>query len=277
MRIRLGHSPDPDDAFMVWALSEGLVDTGDLQIELVPADIQTLNEWARDKRLEVSAVSLHAYTYVADEYRLMSCGASFGEGYGPVVVSLPGKRKADILRGQIAVPGAMTTAYCLARMAWGEFSVLEVPFHKVIDMVKTGQAGAGIIIHEDQLCYQDVGLDLCCNLAKWWSDNSGGLPLPLGVMVVRRDLGERWAVKIARLFRASIEYGLEHRGEALEYALQFSTSSDVKLCDRFISMYVNDMAVDFGSRGEEAIRSFLRKGAELGLWQWEVPCDYVLR
>ena len=271
--IRLGHSPDPDDAFMVWALAEDRVDTRGLDFERVPADIQTLNEWAREGRLEATAISAHTYPYVAETYVLLPHGASMGSGYGPVVVA---SEPCDLngLRGkEIAIPGTLTTAYLVLRMALGEFRYREVPFDEILDEVKAGRAEAGLVIHEGQLLYATAGLAKCLDLGEWWLLETG-LPLPLGVNVARRDLGEHLP-ELSAVLLASIEAALENRREAMRYAMRFGRGIELDVADRFVGMYVNELTCDYGEEGREAIRELFARAHAAGALPAPVPVEFV--
>jgi 1,4-dihydroxy-6-naphthoate synthase len=271
MLIRIGHSPDPDDAFMFWALVEGAVDDGGFEFEFVTEDIQTLNEWALEGRLDVTAISLATYPLVQDRYMLLPHGASMGSGYGPVVVarepiSLAGLREAEIL-----IPGRNTTAFLVLRMALGDdLRCRELPFDEIIDAVKDGRADAGLVIHEGQLTYASSGLKKCLDLGEWWLLETG-LPLPLGVNVARRELGPEVLPRLSGVLRSSIEAGLENRMEAMAFALQFGRGIDVNLADRFVGMYVNDLTRDFGDEGRQAVEEVLRRGA----WDAPVRVEFV--
>jgi 1,4-dihydroxy-6-naphthoate synthase len=258
--IRIGHSDDPDDAFMVWALDAGAVDSRGFAFELVPADIQTLNEWALDGRLEVTALSLAAYPRVQDRYALLPHGASFGVGYGPIVVTRE-PRSLEELRGlEIVVPGTLTTAFLALRLALdGDYAYREVRFDKILDEVRAGRADAGLLIHEGQLTYADAGVVKSLDLGEWWQGETG-LPLPLGVNVVRRDVDR--SDELADVLRDSIEAGLEHRDEALAYAQRFARDLDETLADRFVDMYVNDLTRDYGEEGRRAVSEFLARAQD---------------
>jgi 1,4-dihydroxy-6-naphthoate synthase len=250
--IRIGHSADPDDAFMAWALEVGKVDTRGLDLELVPSDIQTLNEWALDGRLEVTALSAGAYPAVADRYVLLPHGASFGEGYGPIVVA---RGDVDLHEVEIATPGALTTATRVLRRALGQdVRTRDLPFDEVLGEVVDGRAAAGLLIHEGQLTYADHGLRKVLDLGRWWQESTG-LPLPLGVVVARRDL-ERLA-DVSAVVREAIDVGLANRDEAMRYAMDFGRGIDAATADEFVSMYVNDLTLDMGERGREAIAALL--------------------
>jgi 1,4-dihydroxy-6-naphthoate synthase len=270
--VRVGHSPDPDDAFMYWALTTDLVDTRGFRFEQVLADIQTLNHWARAARLEVTAISLAAYPFVQEDYALLPHGASIGSGYGPIVVARSAL-EVDELRGiEIVVPGAMTTAFLTLRLVLGEFAYHELPFERIPDEVASGRADAGLLIHEGQLTFSEQGLVKVLDLGEWWLLETG-LPLPLGVNVARRDI-ERLG-ELSAVLHEAIECGLDHRAEALEYALQFGRGIDAAVADRFVSMYVNDLTKDYGDEGRSAVSELLRRGDEIGAFPGRVSVDWV--
>jgi 1,4-dihydroxy-6-naphthoate synthase len=278
--IRVGHSPDPDDAFMFHALANGKIDTAPYRFEHELVDIETLNRRAFEGDLELTAVSIHAYAYLADQYVLCSCGASMGDRYGPLVVAKD-KRPIDELRTmRIAVPGTLTSAYLALRLyAGGEVRHTVVPFDEIIRAVQAGEyrgdpIDAGLIIHEGQLTYADQGLSLIIDLGQWWHGETG-LPLPLGANAIRRDLGAETIRDVVRLLRESIQYGLAHREEALEYAMQFGRDLDRGRADRFVGMYVNDWTLDVGPRGREAVRQFLRRGHAEGIIPQLVAPEFV--
>ena len=274
MLIRLGHSPDPDDAFMFWALSEGRVETRGLEFEHVLRDIQTLNEWARKGRLETTAISLHAYPFVQDRYVLLPHGASMGSGYGPVVVSRERLTRERLQGVEIAVPGRMTTAFLVLRLYLGEFRYREVPFDRILGEVVSGAAPAGLLIHEGQLTYGEAGLAKSADLGEWWLLETG-LPLPLGVNVARRDLGEETLHELSEVLRESIEAGLANRRRAMAYAMQFGRGLDENLADRFVGMYVNDFTCDYGDEGRQAVRELLRRAEAIGAYEQPVRLDFV--
>ena len=252
--IRIGHSADPDDAFMAWAFEAGILDTRGLDFELVPADIQTLNQWALEGRLEVTALSAGAYPAVADRYLLLPHGASFGEGYGPIVVS-PEELSLDELRKvEIATPGALTTASRVLRRALGEVATRDLPFDAILDEVTSGRARAGLLIHEGQLTYAEHGLHKLLDLGVWWRDETG-LPLPLGVVVARRDL-ERPG-DVSAVIREAIDAGLANREEAMRYAMTFGRGIDAATADQFVEMYVNDLTLEMGEQGRAALALLL--------------------
>jgi 1,4-dihydroxy-6-naphthoate synthase len=274
MRIRLGHSPDADDAFMFWALAEERVDRRGFEFEHVLRDIQTLNEWALEGRLEVTAISLHAYPFVQDRYVLLPHGASMGSGYGPVVVSRAPMTKAELRDVEIAVPGKMTTAFLVLRMYLGDFAHRVVAFDEILDAVKDGGAEAGLLIHEGQLTYESEGLEKVVDLGEWWLLETG-LPLPLGANVARRDLGPDVLHELSGVLADSIAAGLENRAEAMRYALQFGRGLDTALGDRFVGMYVNELTQDYGEEGREAVRELLRRGEAIGAFDQPVHVDFV--
>jgi len=266
--LTLGHSPDPDDAFMFYGLARELVPTGNFRFEHVLQDIQTLNERATRGELDISAISLHAYAYVSDKYALLPSGASMGDGYGPMVVAKEKLSKAEISRKCIAVPGTMTSAFLalqlyLAKPA-SEFSYVVVPFDEIFRAVRTGRAEAGLIIHEGQLTYRNEGLEVCEDLGQWWARENEGLPLPLGGNVIHKRFEAPMQKSISDILSASIRYSLDHRAAAVEHALKYARDMGRDLADQFVGMYVNHWTLDYGERGREAIRRFLGRGFEMG-------------
>jgi 1,4-dihydroxy-6-naphthoate synthase len=274
LQIRVGHSPDPDDAFMYWALTTDLVDTRGHAFEQVLGDIQTLNQWARCGRLEVTAISLAAYPFVQEDYALLPHGASIGAGYGPIVVARESLSTADLRAQEIVVPGAMTTAFLALRLVLGDFAYREVPFDEIPDEVASGRADVGLLIHEGQLTFEDFGLTKVLDLGEWWLLETG-LPLPLGVNVVRRDLGEDVLADVSAVLREAIQCGLDHRADALEYALEFGRGIDAAVADRFVAMYVNELTQDYGDEGRKAVTELLRRGEALGAFPEPVQLDFV--
>jgi 1,4-dihydroxy-6-naphthoate synthase len=275
LRIRLGHSPDPDDAFMFWGLAAGRVDPRDFEFEHVLEGIQTLNEWALEGRLEVTAISLHTYPFVQDRYVILPHGASMGSGYGPVVVSKRPLEKGDLREIEIAVPGRMTTAFLtLGLYLDSEFRFREVPFDRIMDEVEEGRAEAGLLIHEGQLTYGRRGLELVVDLGEWWLLETG-LPLPLGINVARRDLGDDVLPELSDVLRDSIRAGLANRDEALEYALQYGRGLSTELADKFVGMYVNELTEDYGEEGRQAVAELLRRGEEAGAFERPVNVEFV--
>lgn len=275
--IRLGHSPDPDDAFMFHALADELIPTDGFRFEHVLRDIETLNDWAKEGRLEVTALSVHAYAYLADGYRLLPHGASMGEQYGPMVVAREPLDPAELPRLKVAIPGALTSAFLELQLAVGRIAdPVIVPFDRILDVVEAGEVDAGLVIHEGQLTYETQGLQSVIDLGQWWHELTGGLPLPLGANAVRRDLDEGDTLaRLSRILRDSIAYGLEHRAAALEYAEGFGRGLDRGLADRFVGMYVNDRTLDYGEDGRAAVAELLRRGHEAGLIDRAVVVDFV--
>ncbi len=277
-RLRLGHSPDPDDAFMFYGLASGAVADPEFEFEHLLQDIQTLNEWALEGRLEVTAMSLHAYAHAADRYALLPHGASVGRRYGPLVVAAAPMPPAALRDPAvtIAVPGELTTATLVLRLAAGDGARrLVVPFDRVFAAVKAGEADAGLIIHEGQLTYRREGLVKVLDLGEWWDAESGGLPLPLGVNAVRRDLGPQTMARVSRLLRASIEYSLAHRQAAIEHALPYARNMGRELADRFVGMYVNADTLDYGPDLREAIRRLLARAHAAGLVPRLPPLEFA--
>jgi 1,4-dihydroxy-6-naphthoate synthase len=277
-RLRLGHSPDPDDAFMFYGLASGAVADPEFEFEHLLHDIQTLNEWAQTGRLEITALSLHAYAHVAGRYALLPHGASVGRRYGPLVVAR-GAMPVEALRDPattIAVPGELTTATLAFRLAAGDRARrVVVPFDRVFAHVKGGRADCGLVIHEGQLTYRNEGLVKVLDLGEWWDEDTGGLPLPLGVNAVRRDLGEDVMGRVSRLLRASIEYGLAHREAAIRHALPYARDMGADLADRFVGMYVNRDTLEYGPDLREAIRRLLARAHQAGIVPRPVPVHFV--
>ncbi len=270
VKIRIAHSPDSDDAFMFYPLVKGLIDTEGLEIEHILADIETLNREALKGTYEVSAISFHAYPYVADKYAVLPSGGSVGEGYGPIVVA---KEELSSLKGKkIAVPGELTTAFLTLKLYEPEFEHVVIPFDQIINAVLEGKVDAGLVIHEGQLSYKDYGLKKIVDLGEWWKEKYG-LPLPLGCNVVRKDLGRELIKKMERLMRQSVEYALKEREKALTYAINYARdlSEDPERTQKFVSMYVNERTVDYGEDGREAVRLLLKLGKERGIIEAEIP------
>ena len=261
--IQVAHSPDSDDAFMFYALAEGLIDTGDLRYQHTLQDIETLNQRALKGELEVTAVSIHAYAYLTDRYALLPHGASMGDGYGPRLVARQPTPRAAVRGKRIAVPGLMTSAYLALRLYEPEFTPVVTPFDQIDEAVLSGAVDLGLLIHEGQLTYQDQGLHLVADMGVWWHDETG-LPLPLGGNVVRLDLGEELIGRLSRHLRDSIVYGLQHRTAALDHSMRYARGLDRAKADTFVGMYVNDWTLDYGDKGREAVRLFLARGAKAG-------------
>ncbi|MCB9517143.1 MAG: ABC transporter substrate-binding protein [Candidatus Latescibacteria bacterium] len=275
MDILLGHSPDPDDAFMFYGLAKGGVDPGPYRFTHILQDIETLNRRALNGELHISAVSIHAYAHLQDKYALLSSGASMGDGYGPMLVARPGLTLDEAKRRTIAVPGTLTSAFLALRLAIGDYEHAVVPFDEITQRVAAGEYDAGLIIHEGQLTYASEGLNLLLDLGIWWGDETGGLPLPLGGNAVRRDLGAARMAELNGILKASIAYGLEHREEAVKYALDFGRGLDLGLADRFVGMYVNELTLDYGERGRESIARFLRLAHERGYLDAPVEVQFI--
>ena len=271
-KIRIGHSPDSDDAFMFYALAKGLIPTGPYKIVHVVEDIETLNQRALAAELEVTAISVHAYAYVAKDYMFMPCGASIGDQYGPLVVS---KAPMDTLAGKrIAIPGKMTTAYLTLSLFEPNFEAEPRPFDKILDAVQQDEVDAGLIIHEGQLTYAREGLHKVIDLGEWWYEETG-LPLPLGANVIRRNLGTEKIRKITALLKQSIEYSLEHRESGLAYAMTYARDMETSLADKFVGMYVNDYTLDYGEKGRAGVRELLHRGNAAGIIPHRVDADFV--
>lgn len=276
--LRLGHSPDPDDAFMFYGLARGLIDTGRYRFEHVLQDIQTLNQRAKNGELEITAISIHAYPYVADKYALTSCGSSMGDQYGPMVVARRPMRLEELRGKKIAIPGKLTTAFLALQLCLGKageaFETEVVHFDQIPAFVRDGKADAGLIIHEGQLTFGQMGLHLLVDMGVWWHQQTG-LPLPLGGNCIRRDLGMPVMQEVTDILKQSIQFSLDHRKEAVDYALQFGRDLNRQLADEFVGMYVNQWTLDYGDRGREAISELLKRGAKAGLVPEIGEIDYV--
>jgi 1,4-dihydroxy-6-naphthoate synthase len=272
--ITVAHSPDSDDAFMHYALAEEKLDAEGLEFRHILKDIETLNKWALEGRHEVSAVSIHAYAYLADKYALLPHGASMGDRYGPVVVAREPMTVEDLAGKRVAIPGKMTTAWLALQLVASGFEAVEVPFDEIIDAVKAGRVDAGLLIHEGQLTYGSEGLHKVIDLGEWWYEETG-LQLPLGGNAIRRDLGPELTAKVSRLLRESIRYALEHREEALAYAMQFARDLPEELADRFVGMYVNEVTLDYGEDGRRAVQLLLDRAFERGLIPKKVEVEFV--
>ncbi|HEV2327172.1 MAG TPA: MqnA/MqnD/SBP family protein [Verrucomicrobiae bacterium] len=277
--LTLGHSPDPDDAFMFYGLAKDLVPAQGFQFQHILQDIQTLNERATRGELDISAVSIHAYAYVSDKYALLPSGASMGDGYGPMLVAKQKWSRAEIAGKKIAVPGTMTSAFlalqlCLEKPA-KELNYVVVPFDQIFRAVKSGQADVGLIIHEGQLTYENEGLVVCEDLGVWWNTQNDGLPLPLGGNVIRKKFSPEIRCKISGILTASIQYSLNHRPEAVQHALQYARDMGRDLADKFVGMYVNHWTLDYGERGRESIRRFLGRAFEMGILPHRQELEFV--
>ncbi len=273
--IHIAHSPDSDDAFMFYALARGKIDTRGFEFKHVLSDIETLNQKARDGIYEVSAISFHAYPWVAARYALLSSGSSMGDGYGPILIAKQ-PWSAEVIRNKkIAIPGRWTTAFLALRIYEPQVQVEVMPFHEILPAVARGQIDLGLIIHEGQLTYLQEGVHKVLDLGAWWKERTQGLPLPLGGNVIRRDLGEENCRTISQILREGICYGLEHRQEALAYALEFARGLDQRLADRFVGMYVNELTVDYGERGRAALRRLFTEAFDRQLIPEIPPLEFV--
>ncbi len=278
--IRVGHSPDPDDAFMFHALANDKIPTGNLRFTHELQDIETLNRRALKGELEVTAVSIHAYSFLLDKYALLPSGCSMGDKYGPMVVTRKPMKVEDLPGVTIAVPGTLTTAFLTLKLLFESIGATDklkyevIPFDEIIPALAAGKYEAGLIIHEGQLTFQNQGLHLCVDLGVWWQDRTG-LPLPLGGNVIRKDLGAPLMAEVSRLLKESIRYGLDHRREALAHALQYARDMDIELADKFVGMYVNDWTLDYGDRGRAAIRRLLDEGHRAGVIPAPVEVEFV--
>jgi 1,4-dihydroxy-6-naphthoate synthase len=273
--IKVGHSPDPDDAFMFYALAKDKIDTGNYRFTHELQDIESLNRRAFSGELELTAVSLHGYAYLSDKYALCSCGASMGDNYGPMVVAREAWSVDDLRGKTIAVPGTYTSAFLALKLVLGDDFEHEIhPFDEILNVVEQGKTDAGLIIHEGQLTYANQGLKLIVDLGEWWHEETG-LPLPLGANAIRRDLGEQAMEEVTALLKQSIQFGLDHREEALAYALQFGRDLDNKKADKFVGMYVNDWTLDFGEAGRESVKLFLDRGYDAGIIPHQVKLDFI--
>lgn len=268
--ITVGHSPDPDDAFMFYGLSSGKVKLDGIEIRHVLKDIQTLNELALRSQLDVTAISAHAYAYVADKYWIMKTGASMGEGYGPVIVSRKYKTPDDLRGKMVGTPGPLTTATLLFKIFTDGIHIIDMPFDKIMEAVDAEEVDAGLLIHEGQITYGTLGYNKILDFGKFWEKETSGLPLPLGLDVVRKDLGEDLARKLSQGLRESISYGYQHQDESIPYALQWGRGIDRKLGERFVKMYVSDLTIDMGERGKKALEVLFQKAFEKKLIQ-KVP------
>ena len=300
-KLTLGHSPDPDDAFMFYGLAKGLIPTRGFAFEHILQDIQTLNERATRGELDISAISIHAYAYVSGQYALLPSGASMGDGYGPMLVAKQNFSREEILRQKIAVPGTMTSAFLALQLWLGEvspkskvqspksdgstqnselntpdFDFVVVPFDQIFSAVKDGIADVGLIIHEGQLTFQNEGLVCCADLGVWWGRENGGLPLPLGGNVIHKRHAPATRKVISDILTASIQFSLDHRAEAVQHALQYARDMGRELADQFVGMYVNHWTLDYGERGRESIRRFLGRAHERGLIPHRQELEFVV-
>ena len=284
--LTLGHSPDPDDAFMFYALAKDLIPTHGFRFEHILQDIQTLNERATRGELDITAVSIHAYAYVSDKYALLPSGASMGDGYGPMLVAKQKFSREEILHKKIAVPGTMTSAFLALQLWLGttrnskletrNFDYIVVPFDKIFEAVRSGAADIGLIIHEGQLTYQNEGLVVCQDLGVWWGQENQGLPLPLGGNVIHKRFDPATRKAISDVLTASIQFSLDHRAEAVQHALQYARDMGRDLADKFVGMYVNHWTLDYGDNGRESIRRFLGQAYERGLIPHRQELEFVV-
>jgi 1,4-dihydroxy-6-naphthoate synthase len=272
--ISVAHSPDSDDAFMFYALATNKLDTGDIHFTHVLKDIQSLNEMATRGVYDVTAVSFHAYAYISDKYALLPHGASIGDNYGPVVVAREPHAAAHISKLKVAVPGKLTSAFLALRLFNSEFAYEVVPFDQIIEAVQMGRCDAGLLIHEGQLFYEKLGLHKVIDLGEWWHERTR-LPLPMGGNAIRRDLGPEMMHKVSQFLRESIRYSLDHRDDALRYAMQFARDMDTETADRFVAMWVNELTLDYTERGRAAVRRLLDEGFERGIIPHRARVEFI--
>ena len=277
--LTLGHSPDPDDAFMFYGLAKGLIPTHGFEFQHILQDIQTLNERATCGELDITAISIHAYAYVSSQYALLPSGASMGDGYGPMLVAREPLTRATIASRKIAVPGTMTSAFLALQLWLGrpakQLSFVVVPFDQIFKAVRSGMADVGLIIHEGQLTWQNEGLQVCQDLGAWWTRENDGLPLPLGGNVIHKRFEPAVRKQVSDILTASIRYSLDHRADAVRHALQYARDMGRELADRFVGMYVNHWTLDYGERGRESIRRFLGRAFEQGLLPHRQELEFV--
>ena len=272
--ITVAHSPDSDDAFMFYGLATNKLETDGLKFEHTLKDIQKLNEDAKNGVFDVTAISFHAFAYVADKYALLPHGASIGDKYGPILVSKDPRKASEIGSMKIAIPGELTSAFLALRIYNSDFEYVVVPFDEIIDAVQKEKVDAGLLIHEGQLFYNRLGLHKVLDLGEWWFEKTG-LPLPMGGNVIRRDLGTELMQQVSKYLHESIVYSMDNREDALAYAMQFARDMQPELADRFVAMWVNDLTLDYGDRGREAVRRLLKEGHEKGIIPHEVKVDFV--
>jgi 1,4-dihydroxy-6-naphthoate synthase len=272
--ITLGHSPDPDDAFMFYALAADKIETGDLAFRHIIEDIETLNRRAMKTELDVTAISIHAYAYVLDQYALLTSGASMGENYGPMVIARESMSLDEVRSKKIAVPGEMTTAFLTLQLCLGKVETIVIAFDKIMDAVERGEADAGLLIHEGQLTYSARGFSKIIDLGEWWMEQTG-LPLPLGGNAIKKSLGPELIGRVSDLLKQSIEYGLEHREDAVRHSLKYARGMHTDLTDKFVGMYVNDYTIDYGERGRKAVRLLLTRAFEAGIIPRPVELEFA--
>lgn len=272
--ITVAHSPDSDDAFMFYGLATNKLETDGLKFEHTLRDIQTLNENAKEGVFDVTAISFHAYAYVADKYALLPHGASIGDKYGPILVAKEPRDPEEISQMTIAIPGELTSAFLALRIYNSDFKYTVVPFDGIIEAVQKGEVDAGLLIHEGQLFYKEMGLDKVLDLGEWWHEKTG-LPLPMGGNVIKRDLGKDLMKRVSKHLHQSIVFSMENREDALAYAMQFARDMQPELADRFVAMWVNDLTLDYGERGKEAVKRLLQEGYEKGIIPNKVDVEFV--
>ena len=272
--ITLGHSPDPDDAFMFYALATDAIATGDLHFNHIIEDIETLNHRAMNAELDITAISIHTYAYVLDDYALLTSGASMGDNYGPLVIAKTPMTLDEVKTKVIAIPGDKTTAALVLRLALGEVKTTIIPFDKIMDAVSSGEVEAGLLIHEGQLTYAERGFHKVIDLGEWWMQETN-LPLPLGGNAIKKSLGEATIQRISQLLRESIEYGLAHRQVAVRHSMKYGRGMAESLTDQFVGMYVNDYTIDYGDKGREAVRLLLRRAHEAGIIPAPVQLEFA--
>ncbi len=275
--LTLGHSPDPDDAFMFYGLAAERIETQEFRFEHILQDIQTLNERATREELDISAISIHAYASVLDKYALLPCGASMGDNYGPMIVATQAFEPTQLREKTIAVPGLMTSAFLALKLYLGtdDFKFVVVPFDGIMDAVREGSADCGLLIHEGQLTYRQEGFASIVNLGEWWYQRTDGLPLPLGANVIRKSLGAEALGRLNRILKESIQYGLDHREEAVRHSLQWGRGMSHEMADEFVGMYVNELTLDFGDRGRAGVERFLKEAHEKGFIAEPVDLEFV--
>ena len=275
LKLRLGHSPDPDDAFMFYGLATGQMDAGRYEFAHILEDIQSLNIRAMKGELEITAISLHAYPYVRSQYALTACGCSMGDNYGPMIVAKQPWTVEQLKTKRIAIPGTLTTAFLGMQLLLGKgVHTVVKPFDEILSYVQAGHADAGLIIHEGQLTYQNNGLVCCVDLGRWWTQKTG-LPMPLGGNVIRRNLGEKTMAEVTAILKNSIQFSLDHRDQAVRHALQYARDMNEKLADEFVGMYVNHWTLDYGPRGRAAVNALLDEGARAGLIPPCTPVEFI--
>ena len=272
--IRLAHSPDSDDAFMFYALATGKIRLPGVKFIHILSDIESLNQAARQETYDVTAISFYGYAFVADKYVLLDCGASFGEGYGPLVVAAHPMKKNELAGRRVAVPGTLTTSYLTLKLFEPDIETVTMPFDKILDAVQAEEVEAGLLIHEGQLLYSQAGLHRVVDLGQWWQEQTG-LPLPLGANAIRRRLGVEMGNQVTRIIRESVAYAFEHRDAALNYAMQFARDMDPALADQFVGMYVNRWTLDYGEEGRRAVRELLSRGAAAGMVPLSFKIDFL--